>query len=261
MNNPLNLVDSTGKKATITSSCDEKTNTCSINVSASFAVYGAHGQNISQEDLKRFAEALKAGIEGHFSNEFEGKDGRKFVLSATIDVQVVGSEADAIAAGVDNIAEFGYSDLEEADGSDGGLAQSFGVEGESFDRMVATIDSKWDPRGSMGSSFGDIFAHEFGAHLANGGHNLFNPKSIFYERLDLSGAQTMLQEDFDLMFRANGGRRLMPPPPGQKETRTNPERPFSHILTSTLNSFEVRRAPVIYSKPTDSYRWASQVKK
>lgn len=117
---------------------------------------------------------IKSGIESHFGKTFDGENGRKFVMSANIDVQVVGNESEAISKGVDNIAELGYNKLLESDGSSGGLAQAFRIEGESFDRMVATIDQNFEPTlGSLtGSRFEDTFGHEFGSHLLNGGHDL-----------------------------------------------------------------------------------------
>ncbi|MGH9949250.1 MAG: RHS repeat domain-containing protein [Pyrinomonadaceae bacterium] len=48
-NNPFRFTDPNGEKAKVTSNCNQETNTCTINISASFAVYGASGQNVSQE--------------------------------------------------------------------------------------------------------------------------------------------------------------------------------------------------------------------
>lgn len=250
-NNPLNLVDPLGKKGRIKSKHDEKTNTTTISIDATFAVYGANGQGVSQEDLQNYAAMLKSGIESHFNKEFTDKNGRKFVISASVNVEVKGSEKEAATSGMDNIVELGYGELS---GNDAGVA--FHVKGEKFDRMAVGVSRGADPRGSLASMYEDTFAHEFGSHLLNGGHNRSrNSQSLFYDYL--GSGQQILQEDFEFMFREKGRGKLHQV--GSKPLATY--EPLSHILTSTSNSFEVRQANSVVSKPSDVYNWSNEVRK
>jgi RHS repeat-associated protein len=152
-NNPLRLVDPSGEKAKIVSKHNKETNTTTISVTASFAVYGVDGQGISKEELEKKAALFKAGIEKAYSRQFDGKDGRKFEISASITVNVVDSEQAAIESGSDNIVGVGKmmesevsddmtNEQREIVDPDGDGMQDIGgvsihsVEGESFDRMA-----------------------------------------------------------------------------------------------------------------------------
>ncbi len=199
------------------------------------------------------AQLIKDAIEGKF-NQQSTIDGRKFVMSADISVQVAKSETEAIDSGADNIAEVGYQNLQETDGTNIGGA-AFHVAGENFDRMVMEISPDFAD-GIIYPGFEVNAAHEFGAHLLAGLHNDLNQESFFHS----PGGNNFLQEDFERLFRQS--RRTTPPPPyGSKLTNLSVPISFSRALTSTTSGFEVRQANLTVSSSAEVYRWSNGVKR
>lgn len=105
-NNPLNFVDPLGEHATVRTIHDQETNTTTIYISASFAVYGAGGQSVSQADLNKHASYLEQGILKAFNTSFE-HNGVNYVVHTDISVGVFDSEESAIASGAGNLIELG----------------------------------------------------------------------------------------------------------------------------------------------------------
>jgi len=245
-NNPLNRVDPSGEKGEITSTYDAATNTTTIKIKASFALYGAAGQNVSQADLQKYAAALKSGIEKYYNKELTIGD-RNYKMSVDVSVQVAGSEKAAIAAGVDNIVEIGNASLQQLQfgkNPSDAYAVSYGVKGENFDRMAFDISRP-------GANPEEIFAHEFG-HLLGVTHtSMLNSLFNTY----LSGNEEITPEAFQHMFFAprEDNIELLPP-------NTFYYRSPSRVLTSTSPTFELRRAHSVYNDTASAYRWSQQVK-
>ncbi len=251
-NNPMKLVDATGNKATIYYSYNSETDTISIKIKATFAVYGAKGQNVSKEDLEGYSRKIKEGIEDKIKGSFK-VNGRNFELTSEIGVTVADSEEAAISSKADNIAELGYIAL-----TDNASAMDFRGESENFDRMVGTISSG-NFNGLSGDSFGQTAAHEFGAHLLAALHSS-DPNSLFYE----SSGNSFLQSDFERMF-SEVRPMYTPPIPYDSGTPKSMQRTdlrtrgFSRILTATNGGIENRRANRVYS--TLPNVWVQGVKK
>ncbi len=252
-NNPLSFIDPTGKGGQIYYSYDEKTNTTTIKIVASFSVYGAKGQNVSKKDREAYAKMLKDGLEGHFNQTFTNSDGRKFVMSADISVSVKRTEAGAIGSGADNIVELGYSGITSSSGEDS-QAVGFGVSNENYDRMAVSITSGVQPGGSTAEFLGiaNTFAHEFGAHLLHGKHNEGNSESLFHSP---SGA-TFFQSDFERLFREF---RDPKPPPFRNIPVPDPA-PFSDVLKSIGQGGERRRAEFIVGGKDEAFKWVQRTK-
>lgn len=156
-NNPLYFIDPSGQKAEVTVTTDDADKRGTINIRASFAVYAAAGQRVSNKELQRQADLLNSQIENTYTGSAT-KNGYTYQISATVDVQVVADEKAAISAGVDNIVEIGNKNLEYSFAGTSKRAEGVGynVEGEGFDRMTVSIKG--------GFAKGNGYAHEFG-HL------------------------------------------------------------------------------------------------
>ena len=100
-NNPLKYVDPTGEKATVNIQTDETHKTGTIKITASIAIYAANGSNLSQADLDRAKSNIKQAIEGAWSGTYK-QDGITYTVTTQVDVQVQGSEKDAINSGAQN---------------------------------------------------------------------------------------------------------------------------------------------------------------
>jgi hypothetical protein len=223
-----------------------------INIKASFAVYGAEGQNISQEELEKQKAALLKGLQTEYGKSFE-VDGITYEMSADIEVQIADSEADAISKGVDNIVEVGNQSLEslDEDGNWGGAgATAFRVKGENFDRMVVNAAFK-DPDGKNANMPG-VYAHEF-THLlgfgTHGGRNL-------YEGSDYRSTRQlrMTRDDFtNYLFPKTGSWS------GGRGTSagfvySGPYNIGSPVRRNTNPTLELRRAASV-KENTSNYRW------
>jgi hypothetical protein len=249
-NNPLNIVDPTGKKGTISFSYDEKTNTTTVTLRASFTVYGAKGQNISQADIKKYAGLLKSGIEKNLTKDFK-IEGRNFAVKTDISVQTAGSEKGAIASGADNIVELGNRKFSDSSGDTDGAAATYRVKGENFDRMVFQINQF-----PAHPNYENVFAHEFGAHgLAYGRGNFHsdNPSSTFYE--EDGGNQSFLEND----FRRLTGEEWYDPAPSDNSSGHIPS--VSRQWSRSFERTEYRQAHKVVNNPSDEYKWIQTVKR
>lgn len=163
-NAPINLIDQTGEKATVTIDVDEKNKTGVIRIKASFGVYVKKG-TYSREELDAQKKLLKDQIEKAMksSQGFE-KNGIKWNVETDIRVEEYASQSNAVngakAGEVDNIVG-----LRKENSFYAGRIESFGIaynlSGENFDRMeVATNNVERN----------DTYAHEFGHLLGADGH-------------------------------------------------------------------------------------------
>ncbi len=205
--------------------------------------------------MKTVAQRIKDGIEGKFLQKFDGKDGKKYELSAQIDVMVKDSEEEAAASGADNVAELGYGRLiDDKDGPVGGLG--FSNDGESFDRMVLPILPGLGG-GTFGDFVGEIAAHEFGAHLLAATHS-GDSKSLFFGD---GGKGRFLQSDFERMFGSRNPNLVDSPPPmrGVRTYTDYTQRIFSRVMTSNHGGIESRRAVTGLERTT--YHWIQEVKR
>lgn len=253
-NNPTNLVDPLGTKATISSTYDEKTGITTIKIKASFAVYGAEGQNVSAEDLAKYAAQLVTGIKKAYDGGYV-VDGKGFVIETDIDVNVFTDEQSAMDSGADNLVGLGYDRIVDDEG-EGATAAAFQREGENFDRVVATIGDTFSLGGAIiQPNRENTFSHEF-AHLLGVSDNttlgsLFNTNNP---------ASRLSIEDFNVLFpkerSVNAG---IPSPPswdGKRPAGTQLKKlEGSRIQTSTIPTFENRR-----TRGADLYRWVKRVK-
>ena len=102
-NNPLRYVDPSGQTATQTVTCNGDNTQCQINITASFAIYAAPGSNLTQDQLAAAADTIKNSIESTWKGSFTDKDGVTYTVSTKVDVSVVGSEAEGIKTGAQNV--------------------------------------------------------------------------------------------------------------------------------------------------------------
>ncbi len=101
-NNPLKYVDPKGEKADVEIVTDEKHKTGTVTIKASIAIYAANGSKLSQKDLERAKSDIKKSIEGAWSGTVK-KDGITYTVTTQVDVQVQGSENDAMNSGAQNV--------------------------------------------------------------------------------------------------------------------------------------------------------------
>ena len=212
-NNPLNLVDPSGKKAEISWHTD-KNGVIHVKIKASFAIYSAEGQNVSKKDLKTYKKVLKNAIESFLTKKFENVEGRSFSVTADISAKVYSSEQKAIESNRDNLVELGSSTIQSTSGSEP-QGVGFRTNSEEFDRMAVQIVS--DPlnyRGSLDptSDAGITFAHEFAAHLIPAGHNNSEPNSGLASD---GGEGAFTANDFLRVFTGIDPVRIANPPPGR----------------------------------------------
>lgn len=162
-NNPLRFVDPTGEAATVSSTCttkDEQT-TCEVQIRATAAFYSSDGTGNST--VQYIANQTKADVEKAWSGTYV-ENGVTYNVSATVDVQVYGSEGDAMSAGAQNVIGVQQGTLS-------------GSDREGF--AVAQVDAR--PLGYSGpdralfgtASDSSSRAHEFG-HLLGVGHHAGN---------------------------------------------------------------------------------------
>jgi len=260
-NRPLTFVDPDGRKGTISWYTDSD-GVVHVSLKATFAIYGAAGQNVSRADLKAYEKAMINGIRNILKKDFD-VGGKTFKVSADVSAELADNEGDAISKGKDNIVELGYDDLEGTDPTgkwQSGLAgKAFGVKGESFDRMAMQIVG--DPANYNGSYkpltyAGETAAHEFAAHLLSGLHNtnVGERDSVFNPGGGMGGNQ-FYQSDFNNLFFGDDDPTSAPPPPtGGAPIRS----PFEKVGSK---GSEVRMANVrTYESPNASYRWVRSVK-
>jgi RHS repeat-associated protein len=162
-NSPLNLVDPTGEKATVTITTDKEKKTGTIVITASFGVYAQQGQ-YSAKELQKQADTLKAQIEETYKGGFV-LDGITYTVSASVSTQIFDSETSAAAAGaegkVDNIVGLrksaGFNIAYDGQTSTA-VGSGYNIANEDFDRMVIATGASLNQR--------NTYAHEFG-HLIN----------------------------------------------------------------------------------------------
>jgi len=259
--------DPSGTKAKIYYDYDEKTNTTTIRIKASFAVYGANGQNVSQKDLTKFAGLLSSGIAKAYNNKAFEYGGRSFVLKTDISVKVAGTEDAAKTSGADNLVELGgqNSDILSSGSKEPGAAV-FHRDGENFDRMIFDISPYGTP-GGLGegdNDFENTFGHEFG-HLLGVIDRPERAGSLFNGD---SPGPGLTQDDFVDLFDQESEMGYMPPVPPRNGgyrslhilgipsslSRLTPN--SSNILNSTNSGFEIRNT----TGADNNYRWSSRVK-
>jgi len=100
-NNPLQYIDPKGEKADVAIQTDEEHKTGTITIKASIAIYAANGSKLSQNDLNRAKSTIKQAIEGAWSGTYK-QNGITYTVTTQVDVQVQGSEKDAINSGAQN---------------------------------------------------------------------------------------------------------------------------------------------------------------
>ena len=163
-NNPLNLIDPTGKKADVNVTYDEKTKTYKITVTAKFGVYVESGK-LSQKQINKQISILKKQIGSIYKASFTNGNVNAEV-SVDISVKQYASEdaavKDANDGKVDNVVglvkgSFIGGGEPGTRPSPNAIGRGYRVEGESFDRMLVATDS---------AESGATYAHEFG-HLLN----------------------------------------------------------------------------------------------
>lgn len=162
-NNPLNLVDPSGRKSEVT--IDQKKK--KITIVASFVVYGANGQGITKKELEKQKGLIESQIKEAYKGKMKLEDGTELKISTKITVETAANEEEAIkkvsndVAG--NIVEVGNQTIVDAKGT---LkeASSFRHEGENFDRMMVSIADD-----NMGKR--NVYAHEFTHLLGSNAHS------------------------------------------------------------------------------------------
>ena len=97
-NNPLYFIDPSGQKAEVTVTTDEERKKRTITIKASFAVYAAKGQKVSQKQLEKQASLIKSQIEKTYTGSTT-QNGYTYQISATVDVSVVADEKAAMNSG------------------------------------------------------------------------------------------------------------------------------------------------------------------
>jgi RHS repeat-associated protein len=259
-NNPLNLVDPLGKGAEITSTYDATTNTTNIRIRATFAIYGAAGQNVSKKELEKQKKILTAGILAAWNNQHRTVDGQNYQITTEVTVQTANSEEEAIATGANNLVEIGTQPLYGNNGER--LYGNVGHrDGENFDRLRVSISGDNPDNGYEG-----IYAHEFG-HLLNApdtDYGLLGGKYYITKNLE--------EDDYRAVF-GRGSASVDPDPRDEINVRqeTDPNkflykssRPLSNltretgsrILGSKISNYEVRAV----NAPQNS-TWTQTVKK
>ena len=222
-------------------------------VKASFAVYAADRQNISNEELKQYAEDLKSGIEDSL-NRTEKIEGRTFVVKTDIKTKVFKSERAAMKSGSDNIVEIGNLDIFDADSLTSGKTAGLGfrIEGESFDRMVVSVKDL----GGFGADLAkQTMRHEFLTHLSDRPHSN-DPFSVRYGLDDSRGNNF---DKGDLADYLGRGLIRVQPPPALKGSGDLASK-STHILTSTGSGTQRRRAPYAASHRNKVYHWVRRMK-
>ena len=143
-NNPLRYIDPTGEKATVTTNCTTDKNnktTCDVKITASIAIYAISGSNITQNQMNAASSTIKNQIEGVWKGSFK-QEGVKYNVSTSIDVQVVGSEADGMNSGAQNV--IGLSKGNAAPGVDSYVEKRStfaAITGSGPDKGVWNIDT------------------------------------------------------------------------------------------------------------------------
>jgi RHS repeat-associated protein len=202
-NNPLNMIDPFGKDGRIRWWTNPETGVVTVSLEASFAIYAAKGQKVTDEDLAKVKEELVKGIQSYLEKEFD-ISGKKFNVVTDVSAQVFTSESDAIRSGADNIVEVGNTEIIDNVTKESAAGMAFNVAGENFGRMVIKIAGEND---GITTPTERVAAHEFAAHLLNGKHNSKNDRSLFYSD---GGAGDFAPEDFERLV---GPEITNPPPP------------------------------------------------
>jgi RHS repeat-associated protein len=194
-NNPLNLIDPTGKKADVNVTYDEKTKTYNITVNAKFGVYVESGK-LSQKEINKQMKLLKTQIENTYKESFKNGD-FKFNVSASVTVKQYSSESaaveDAKKSKIDNVVGLvkgsfiGGGEPGNRENPDA-IGRGYRVEGENFDRMLVATNS---------TKASNTYAHEFG-HLLNArGHQ---NQSAGLMNSSPSGNNNLGANDFNHIF-------------------------------------------------------------
>jgi len=258
-NNPLNLTDPLGKEAEVTSTYDAATNTTKIRIRASFAIYGATGQNVSKEELERQKKNLTKGILAAWNNQSRTIDGRNYEITTEITVQTAGSEEEAIATGASNLVEIGTQPLYDTRDGERLRAQVFRRDGENFDRLRISISGDEPMYGYEG-----VYAHEFG-------HLLGPPDQLIGLFSNSIPTRSLIEKDIITLFSEKQvtsndaeGDSIRVKTKDPNDFLKNSTRPVtsltrmdgSKILSSKINTYEVRQ-----TGGREESSWVKMVKK
>jgi hypothetical protein len=246
------MIDPFGKKGTVSWYTDDD-GVMHVKLKASFAMYGADGQNVSKADLKIYKDALVKGIKELLTKKFE-INGKKFDVTTDISAKIYSSEEKAAASGRDNIVEIGYDQLDSG-GEDGTAGLAFGVKGENFDRMAVGVQS--DPThpglGDPLTSFKNTAAHEFASHLLSGFHspNKNEPDSLFQGN---GNGSAFYADDFLSLFTGRGGAWDKDSPPRFKDPiPASVTDPFFGIGDSGVSNRRANNRN--NNSPSEVYKW------
>jgi RHS repeat-associated protein len=102
-NNPLKYVDPTGEKADVKIETDEEHHTGTITITASIAIYSQGNSNYTQGQLDQAAKAIDGSIDSAWSGTFKGADGITYTVKTDVDVQVYGSQEEAMKSNAQNV--------------------------------------------------------------------------------------------------------------------------------------------------------------
>jgi len=204
-NNPTKLIDPTGEKAKVTINSDKKTKTGTIIIEASFAIYAAEGQGITDEQLAQQKKLIEDQIKSVYSGQIKGEDGVTYEITAKITVEVKANEKEAKETATNdvagNIVEIGSKEVYDEGNKQPAYVASYHVNGENFDRMKVGLFE-----GSLNHIFKtNVYAHEFSHLLGSGEHpsmgnvstvgenTLYNPRNR-HSRTNLN------MKDFQVLF-------------------------------------------------------------
>lgn len=237
-NNPMKLVDPQGMKVKVSTRHNKDTNTTTVKISGTFAMYAAEGQEVTAEELARQAGLLKAGINEQWHSGKFTVNGINYVIETDVSVTTFGNKEDAIASRSDNVVEIGTWDLPES----AAVVSNDGS--SSYDFMRMEVNSA-----NSDEYFKIAYGHEFG-HLAG----LPDGKTGLMDNVVPGQLNT---ENFIELFSGRDELSVGGPPSSssgkfkingkyvsQKSEPIHFTRAQTQVLTSTNSSFSTLRAPV-----------------
>jgi hypothetical protein len=105
-NNPLRYVDPTGQNATVTGSCStdsQNQTTCNVNISATIAIYGNSGSELTQDQLNAAATTIQKSIDNAWTGSFQDQGGVTYNVTTQVSVSVYDNRDAAMASGAQNV--------------------------------------------------------------------------------------------------------------------------------------------------------------